>query len=754
MGSLLIGSIGLIGLAGVAPSPAGADTTFTWSGGSSGSSNWSDTGNWNGGTAPADNDSGLDLNFPDLSSCSNPEACDTSTNNRNGLGLNSVDFSGATLLPYDVSGNGVTLGSGGLTATGVGNLSLPLNLTTAQSWTLDGGQVDVAGPMTSSSALAVSLGDRTVNTSHFTGIFQVSGDSEVGPVTVTSPPSTTLGVVELTAASSTTSRLNGSNGNSVTITGPSGGSPDSTHLVAGGPGTDEVGALSLGADAFVNLGSPGISSPAASPTVLHVNGGVSFTSTGGFGDMIVAPGTTAGVDYGELIATGDIDLNNAGFQVIGDTSGCPTDSEIGDSFTLLSTSGTISGQFGSGAGNGEGISLGSGCTAMMQMHYSSHEVYGTIINTTGTYSPNTVSAAPSPAVEGQTVTYTTTVATAPSSPVPTGNVVFSTSNIILCTAVLSGGTGSCSSNAAPVGLTSIAAAYSGDATYRQTNFGLQLTVESPPTPPAPPTPPTPPATPHGYWLVGSDGGIFTFGSSQFYGSTGNLKLQRPVVGISPTASRSGYWLVASDGGVFAYGDAGFVGSIPGVGLHPAGSGLPNSLAAPIVGIVPSRDGGGYFMVASDGGVFAFGDAHFAGSCPGIGGCSGAAVDVMPDASGNGYWIVTSTGNVYGFGDAAFYGSPGHGTVTSAVATPDGHGYWVLLSDGEVFAYGSATALGSAPAGNFNALDPANAIFATSDGAGYWVSSAAGAVYTFGDAPNDGSMAGTHLNGAIVAGNGY
>ena len=59
-------------------------------------------------------------------------------------------------------------------------------------------------------------------------------------------------------------------------------------------------------------------------------------------------------------------------------------------------------------------------------------------------------------------------------------------------------------------------------------------------------------------------------------------------------------------------------------------------------MVPSNDDGGYFMVASDGGS-AFGDAHFAGSCPGIGGCSGAAVAVMPDASGNGYWLVTQTG---------------------------------------------------------------------------------------------------------------
>jgi photosystem II stability/assembly factor-like uncharacterized protein len=60
---------------------------------------------------------------------------------------------------------------------------------------------------------------------------------------------------------------------------------------------------------------------------------------------------------------------------------------------------------------------------------------------------------------------------------------------------------------------------------------------------------TPPTTPsRGYWLVGSDGGIFSFGSAVFHGSTGNLTLQRPVVGITPTADEGGYWLVASDGG--------------------------------------------------------------------------------------------------------------------------------------------------------------------------------------------------------------
>jgi hypothetical protein len=227
------------------------------------------------------------------------------------------------------------------------------------------------------------------------------------------------------------------------------------------------------------------------------------------------------------------------------------------------------------------------------------------------------------------------------------------------------------------------------------------------------------------------------------------------VGITPTTDRGGYWLVGSDGGIFSFGDSRFYGSIPGLGYAPAGTTGPNHLNAPIVGMVPSSDGGGYFMVASDGGVFAFGDAKFAGSCPGIGGCSGAAVAVMPDASGNGYWMVTATGHVYAFGDAGYYGAPASPSapVTSAHRTPDGKGYWILLSNGAVASYGDAGSFGS-PAGALGGSDPATAIFPTSDGAGYWVTSALGKVFNYGDAPRQGDMSGQRLNGSIVAAAGW
>ena len=47
----------------------------------------------------------------------------------------------------------------------------------------------------------------------------------------------------------------------------------------------------------------------------------------------------------------------------------------------------------------------------------------------------------------------------------------------------------------------------------------------------------------GYWLVASDGGIFAFGDAVFYGSTGGMTLNRPIVGMAatPTGAGTGWW---------------------------------------------------------------------------------------------------------------------------------------------------------------------------------------------------------------------
>ena len=68
----------------------------------------------------------------------------------------------------------------------------------------------------------------------------------------------------------------------------------------------------------------------------------------------------------------------------------------------------------------------------------------------------------------------------------------------------------------------------------------------------------------GYWLVASDGGVFSF-NAPFYGSTGSLKLNKPVVGMGLDRATGGYWLVASDGGVFSF-NAPFEGSTGSIRL--------------------------------------------------------------------------------------------------------------------------------------------------------------------------------------------
>ncbi|MHB8290017.1 MAG: hypothetical protein ACYDEY_12415 [Acidimicrobiales bacterium] len=72
-----------------------------------------------------------------------------------------------------------------------------------------------------------------------------------------------------------------------------------------------------------------------------------------------------------------------------------------------------------------------------------------------------------------------------------------------------------------------------------------------------------PAAVSGYWLVASDGGIFSFDDAAFHGSMGGKPLDKPIVGMAATPDGKGYWLVASDGGIFSFGDAAFHGSMGG-----------------------------------------------------------------------------------------------------------------------------------------------------------------------------------------------
>ncbi|MDQ1517760.1 MAG: hypothetical protein QOE80_3590 [Actinomycetota bacterium] len=243
----------------------------------------------------------------------------------------------------------------------------------------------------------------------------------------------------------------------------------------------------------------------------------------------------------------------------------------------------------------------------------------------------------------------------------------------------------------------------------------------------------------GYWFVAGDGGIFSFGDATFAGSTGSLRLNQPIVGMSPTPTGRGYWFVAADGGIFSFGDAGFFGSTGKLKLN-----------RPIVGMAPTPSGRGYWFVAADGGIFSFGDAAFYGSTGAIK-LAKPIVGMTATPTGRGYWFVASDGGIFNYGDAAFFGSAAgpsvRSPIISMIATPSGRGYYLASADGTVRAFGDAVFRGSM--GGKPLTSPIVGIAPTSAGAGYWLVAADGGIFSFGDAAFYGSTGSKRLNQAIV-----
>jgi len=241
-----------------------------------------------------------------------------------------------------------------------------------------------------------------------------------------------------------------------------------------------------------------------------------------------------------------------------------------------------------------------------------------------------------------------------------------------------------------------------------------------------------------YWLVASDGGIFSFGGAPFYGSTGAIALNKPIVGMASTPGGGGYWLVASDGGIFAYGNAQFYGSTGAIHLNQ-----------PVVGMASTPDGRGYWLVASDGGIFSFGDAAFYGSTGAIH-LNQPVVGMASTAGGGGYWLVASDGGIFAFGNAAFFGSTGaihlNQPIVGMITGQGGGGYFMVAADGGIFSFGSAPFFGSL--GGVPIKHPIVAAAATPTDNGYWFTDSAGLVSNFGAASYFGS-APSPLNRPIV-----
>ncbi|HWF16955.1 MAG TPA: hypothetical protein VG244_12295 [Acidimicrobiales bacterium] len=252
----------------------------------------------------------------------------------------------------------------------------------------------------------------------------------------------------------------------------------------------------------------------------------------------------------------------------------------------------------------------------------------------------------------------------------------------------------------------------------------------------------------GYWLFGADGRVYPYGPGvpPFEGDLGGKTLNAPIVGGAAYGD-IGYYEVASDGGVFNFGEAPFDGSAGSIHLNK-----------PIVGMATSPFGNGYWLVASDGGIFTYGGVGFYGSVPGalkpgqI--LNKPIVGIDPTPDGRGYWMVASDGGIFSFGDASFYGSTGGIVLNQPIVgmaesfAGSGNGYYLVASDGGIFAFGpDAPFLGSA--GGLHLNRPVVGMADNPDGNGYWLVASDGGIFTYGAAQFEGSAASGPIGAPIV-----
>ncbi|MFP5352960.1 MAG: hypothetical protein ACLGIB_10405 [Actinomycetota bacterium] len=231
----------------------------------------------------------------------------------------------------------------------------------------------------------------------------------------------------------------------------------------------------------------------------------------------------------------------------------------------------------------------------------------------------------------------------------------------------------------------------------------------------------------GLWVAGLNGGVRALGPTWVYGS--KTGLDRNVIDIESTPSSDGYWLLASHGRTFAFGNARALRS-------------PSDIRA--ADMATTASGGGYWILARGGRVLSYGDAKELGSGKAM---EGTAVALEPTPTGRGYWIVWSTGAVQAIGDAQHFGEAS-GDAVDIAATATGLGYWIAMADGQVRSFGDAPKLGTvakAPAAGIAALVP------TPSGAGYWLVDAKAHARPFGDASAvRGSAAGAFAATSIDA----
>jgi len=413
---------------------AQAANDATWNGAST-SPEWMDATNWTvtpPNTPPTTNNAAEGtLTFPTLGACG---TCYTSHNGLTGVSATGLSFTN-TRGGYRILGNGLSVGSGGITDNPGGTstqINTPLNLAANQNWTIGAGfgaaydSLSIIGDV-----MASPLGSSPTVTVPFvpgpggasSGDLYATSDMEVGQVTVTGSGGLHIGGMAGGGS------VNGTNGNPVALN-------NGAKLIINP--SSKVGDLTIGTNSKLLLGT-GPNNVGA--VTLAAKGGVALGSSLSTQTYISNNGSTPGSDFSQVSATGNVTLGGQLILAQGRAGlGCATLSR-GDVATLFTTTGTLSGTFAN-APDGAVIPMAAvtgSCPSppQVQINYTGNSVTATVVS--GTTPTTTALAAPSPstATTNQPVTLTATVTTTSSGTVaPSGTVSFASSGTAIpnCTA--------------------------------------------------------------------------------------------------------------------------------------------------------------------------------------------------------------------------------------------------------------------------------------------------------------------------------
>jgi hypothetical protein len=416
-------------LALLCPASALASSSYVWTGGSAPQeTTWSMDGNWESQQAPSANSVIGSLEFPHTASntCTPYVSVGLclfeSFNDLVGLSVESMHIDDAQ--NYEIFGNQITLGAGGLSAAPsshtadatLAGVELPIELSASQTWHIEGeGQRVGANQLYLAENLTGPGKELTVDVTNLGTIDLAGENSELGPVSFAGGSGHTLGgIVGLFGGG-----INAIDGEPVNV-------ENVFFYGAGGLGdlrtTDSAifVAVSSGAHAEGTLETTAVKLDSQSALDLE----------------IAYPGSLAGSDYAQLTSTGAIELAGAKLGIYIEKRGkepC-TPLTYGQQDTLVSTTGGLSGSF-SNAPQGAEIPIhyteecGSVPPAFMRIGYNRGGSPQTVTGTplAGVESATSLASSSLNPTTGQTVTLTARVATEPayrSSISPWGTVEF------------------------------------------------------------------------------------------------------------------------------------------------------------------------------------------------------------------------------------------------------------------------------------------------------------------------------------------